>query len=54
MATKAEAAAPGKGGAAEEAVIHRIRITLTSRFKCPIEDRHPMGGFERVWVVLGI
>ena len=31
MATKAEAAAPGKGGAAEEAVIHRIRITLTSR-----------------------
>jgi len=30
MAMKAEAAASGKG-AAEEAVIHRIRITLTSR-----------------------
>ena len=37
MAMKAEAAASGKG-AAEEAVIHRIRITLTSRYSlCILE-----------------
>ena len=48
MATKAEAAAPGKGGAAEEAVIHRIRITLTSRCLSKL------GSLANPWMIRGV